>query len=89
MQRGWSIEAADTTDDRRLMLRFCQAALSFWSQRFAWRVWALTLLLLLILAAQLWTQYLLSYWNRDFFNALENKNSALLLHQTIVLLLLS
>jgi putative ATP-binding cassette transporter len=86
MLERWSTEVAERTENRLLMQRFCKAAFGFWTQRFAWRVLTLTFLLLLIVAAQLGTQYLLSYWNRDFFNALEARDSAQLLRQTWILL---
>ena len=68
-----------------LLLRFWRGASGFWTQRSGWRVWLLTGLLLSVAAAQLATQYLLSYWNRDFFNALERKDGALLYQQMLLL----
>lgn len=78
-------ELQDRADNRVLLLRFWRGALCFWTQRFAWRVWSLTALLLALVAAQLATQYLLNYWNRDFFNALEQRDAALLYQETLLL----
>jgi vitamin B12/bleomycin/antimicrobial peptide transport system ATP-binding/permease protein len=89
MLQRWSTETLQRTEYRNLMLRFAQAASGFWRQRFAWREWALTVLLVSIIAAQLSMQYLLSYWNRDFFDALEQKDGAQLFRQTFELLLLA
>lgn len=44
----------------------------------------LSALLLSLVAIQLATQYLLNYWNRDFFNALELRDGALLYQQTLL-----
>lgn len=68
-----------------LLLRFWRSARRFWTQRAGWRVWFLSVLLLSLVAAQLMTQYLLNYWNRDFFNALEQKDMTLLYRMTLLL----
>jgi ABC-type uncharacterized transport system fused permease/ATPase subunit len=65
-------------DHRRLLRRFWQSASGFWSGRAAWRNWLLCISLVAIVVAQLATQYGLNYWNRDFFNALENRDGAAL-----------
>ena len=63
---------------QRLLSRFWQSASGFWKGRAAWGVWLLCASLLGIVVVQLLTQYWLNYWNRDFFNALEQKDGAAL-----------
>jgi len=65
---------------RRPLTRFWASALTFWTGRTAWKAWSLCALLLAIMAGQLVVQYLLNYWNRDFFDALEQRNAAALTH---------
>jgi len=42
--------------------------------------------LIAIVALQLYVQYQLNYWNRDFFNALERRDSVALQTQALLLL---
>jgi vitamin B12/bleomycin/antimicrobial peptide transport system ATP-binding/permease protein len=46
--------------------------------------WPLTIGLVVLAVAQLATQYRLNYWNRDFFNALEQRNAAQLWEQALI-----
>jgi putative ATP-binding cassette transporter len=46
----------------------------------------LTVALVAIAFAQLAIQYLLNYWNRDFFNALERRDGMLLWSEALVFL---
>jgi ABC-type uncharacterized transport system fused permease/ATPase subunit len=65
----------DTSKGRsRVLARFWRAASTFWSGRSALVAWNLTLLLVIIVLAQLLVQYLLNQWNRDFFDAVENRD---------------
>jgi putative ATP-binding cassette transporter len=61
-----------------LLRRFWRSASGFWSGPRKWRAWLLTLSLFAIAGMQLVTQYWLNFWNRDFFDALEQKNEAAL-----------
>jgi vitamin B12/bleomycin/antimicrobial peptide transport system ATP-binding/permease protein len=63
---------------QHLLRRFWRSASGFWTGQAAWRVWVLCASLFGIVVAQLLTQYWLNFWNRDFFNALEAKDSATL-----------
>ena len=63
---------------QRLLSRFWRSASGFWKGQSAWGIWLLCASLLGIVVAQLLTQYWLNYWNRDFFNALEQKDGAAL-----------
>ena len=73
-----SVETFSKPDQRRLLGRFWQSAFEYWRGPSSWRAWFLCALLLVIVVAQLLTQYALNYWNRDFFDALEQKNAAAL-----------
>jgi len=62
-------------NERRLIWRFWQSASGFWRGPSAWRVWLLTALLFIVVVLQLLVQFLLNYWNRDFFNAIQQKDT--------------
>ncbi|MBR1275909.1 SbmA/BacA-like family transporter [Bradyrhizobium sp. AUGA SZCCT0283] len=70
-------------DEGQLLSRFWQSASGFWKGRSAWRAWLLVVLLIATVLLQLWTQYGLNFWNRDFFNAVERKDAAELWMQTL------
>src|ERR1700693_1391198 len=59
----------------RLIYRFWHSASGFWRGPSAWRIWLLTALLITTVIAQLSILYWLNYWNRDFFNAIERKDT--------------
>jgi len=61
-----------------LLLLFWRFAAGFWRGSSARPAWILALLLMLTVALQLFVQYKLNFWSRDFFNAVEQKNGALL-----------
>jgi putative ATP-binding cassette transporter len=62
--------------ERRLIRRFWQSASGFWRGASAWPVWLLTALLFITVILQLLVQYWLNYWNRDFFNAIQQRDTA-------------
>ena len=69
---------------RDLSQRFWSAARQFWvgpSRRLAW---LLTIGNVLLVFLQLAAQFRLNVWNRDIFNALEQKDSAAVLHQALL-----
>lgn len=68
----------------RLLRRFWAAASGFWGGLYGWQAWLLCLALAAIVSAQLLTQYWLNFWNRDFFNALGQKNAAALWHNSLL-----
>jgi ABC-type uncharacterized transport system fused permease/ATPase subunit len=68
----------------RQLARFWKSASGYWKGKSAWRAWLLSTLLFAIVVAQLATQYWLNYWNRDFFNALEQKDAAALMRMTLL-----
>jgi vitamin B12/bleomycin/antimicrobial peptide transport system ATP-binding/permease protein len=76
---------ADRTSlGRSHLTRYWSSASGFWRRKSALTSWPLTIGLLLIGVFQLSVQYRLNYWNRDFFNALAQRDSAGLWHQAII-----
>ncbi len=69
--------------------RFWRSALGFWVDTGMWIPWALIGLLVICVVAQLLVQFRLNLWNRDFFNALEQRDSAVIREQTYLLPLLA
>jgi ABC-type uncharacterized transport system fused permease/ATPase subunit len=65
--------------------RFWRVASGFWSGARGWLPWTLIGLLTVGVVLQLLVQVRLNLWNRDFFNALEDRNGAAILHQTFLL----
>ena len=65
--------------------RFWRAAFGFWSGDGAWIPWALIGMLIVCVVLQLLVQYRLNLWNRDFFNALERRDTKDILEQTYLL----
>ena len=63
-------------DEGQLLSRFWQSASGFWKGRSAWRAWLLVVLLIATVLLQLWTQYGLNFWNRDFFDAIGRRDAA-------------
>jgi vitamin B12/bleomycin/antimicrobial peptide transport system ATP-binding/permease protein len=72
------------SDRGSLLLRFMSSAAGFWKGRSGRLSWPLSLALVAIALAQLTIQYLLNYWNRDFFNALERRDGALLWSEAVI-----
>ena len=64
--------------------RFWSSASGFWRGKSALSSWPLTIGLVVIGVSQLAVQYRLNYWNRDFFNALELRDSGRLWHQAVL-----
>ena len=73
-------------DERRLITRFWQSASGFWRGPQAWRAWLLIALLISTVLLQLLVQYRLNFWNRDFFNAIEQKNGTALWAEALIFL---
>ena len=66
------------------LFRFLSSAAGFWKGRSGRLSWPLSIALVAIALAQLTIQYLLNYWNRDFFNALERRDGALLWNEALL-----
>lgn len=71
-------------DQRRLLSRFWESASGFWRGRSAWRAWVLMAVMVTTVFLQLWAQYRLNFWNRDFFNAIGRKDGTELWRQAIL-----
>jgi ABC-type uncharacterized transport system fused permease/ATPase subunit len=65
--------------------RFWHSALGFWIGAGSWVPWTLIGLLVVCVVSQLMVQYRLNLWNRDFFNALEQRDGAGIRQQTYLL----
>lgn len=69
-------ETHPAPDEKELLSRFWQSASGFWRGRSAWRAWFLVAALIATVLLQLFTQYRLNFWNRDFFNAIGARDEA-------------
>ena len=63
---------------KALLVRFWRSANGFWHGPSRPLSWSLAALLVTTVALQLYIQYKLNYWSRDFFNAIEKKDEGLL-----------
>ena len=70
--------------DRARLVRFWRSAKGFWGGTSAMIAWPLTIGLVAIAVSQLFVQYRLNYWNRDFFNALARRDGDTLWGQVTV-----
>jgi putative ATP-binding cassette transporter len=66
--------------------RFWSGARGFWHGRHAAVAWGLMFLLLVCVILQVLVQYRLNLWNRDFFNALEYRDSREIWRQSYLLM---
>jgi vitamin B12/bleomycin/antimicrobial peptide transport system ATP-binding/permease protein len=73
-------------DQRTLWRRFWRSASGFWTAPATWPTWLLCSSLIVIVLLQLLVQYRLNYWNRDFFNALEERDPDALQAQALLFL---
>jgi len=81
------IMAEERTDDlHEEWSRFWASASGFWRGPPAWRMWLLLAVLVGIVVTQLYLQFRLNFWNRDFFDALERRDSNLLRIQVLLLI---
>src|SRR3954471_3980772 len=64
---------------------FWRTARGFWSAPNSWKVaWLMTVCLIALVLGQLFFQYQLNVWNRTIFDALEKKDSAVVLNQALL-----
>ncbi|MBX9945299.1 MAG: ABC transporter [Reyranella sp.] len=86
----WTKPVADATAPspvgREPLGRFWRSARGLWRGQAAFVAWGLVVLLAICVVLQVLVQYRLNLWNRDFFNALEFRNSAEIWRQTFLLL---
>lgn len=79
--------AEQRTDDlNEEWARFWVSASGFWRAPRAWPLWLLVAALVGIVVAQLYVQFRFNYWNRDFFDGLEQRNAGLLQAQVLLLI---
>jgi ABC-type uncharacterized transport system fused permease/ATPase subunit len=74
-----------SADTHQEWSRFWESASGFWRGLPAWRVWLLGAGLIGIVILQLYVQFRLNYWNRDFFDALEGRDPSRLQAQALLL----
>jgi putative ATP-binding cassette transporter len=72
----------DSQAKKALVRRFWRSALHFWSGEQRSIAWLMTGCLIVLVVLQLLVQYRLNVWNRDLFNALEKRDSAIVLYQS-------
>ncbi len=71
---------------RKQWHRFWESASGFWLSSASWRIWLLSALLVSVVVLQLYVQFRLNYWNRDFFNALGSRNPEGLKSEVLLLI---
>jgi putative ATP-binding cassette transporter len=81
-----SLKTALLPEQKLLYSRFWRSASGFWRGPLAWPSWLLCGSLIVIVLAQLLVQYRLNYWNRDFFDAIGQKNAEALKFQALLFL---
>ncbi len=74
----------DRQQQKALVRRFWSSARQFWTGDQRRVAWLMTGSLLALVVAQLVVQYRLNVWNRDIFDALEKKDSAIVLYQSML-----
>jgi vitamin B12/bleomycin/antimicrobial peptide transport system ATP-binding/permease protein len=65
----------DISEGRSPFVRFWACASGFWRRKSAAVSWPLTIGMAMLTLVQIFIQYRLNYWNRDFFNALERRDA--------------
>lgn len=78
--------AEKSADPHQEWFRFWESASGFWRGLPAWRTWLLSAALVVIVILQLYVQFRFNYWNRDFFNALENRDPSRLRVEALLLI---
>jgi putative ATP-binding cassette transporter len=69
---------------RSLLRRFWRTGREYWTGRRRTFAWALTAALLVIVVGQVYVQYRINVWNRQIFDALEQRNAGEVLFQAMV-----
>jgi putative ATP-binding cassette transporter len=81
-----TLDHETATKRRRLFFRFWRSASGFWRGPSAWPVRALTISLVILIVVQIVVQYRLNFWNRDFFDSLQQRNANALWRQALLFL---
>ena len=69
---------------RLLVRRFWTSACGFWGKDGGRGAWILMVALLALIALQIFVQYRINVWNRAIFDALQNRDSAAVLFQSVI-----
>src|SRR3954447_20856372 len=78
-------DVSDKTKPKPLVRVFWRAARGFWSASNSRKItWLMTASLIALVIGQLIFQYQLNVWNRTIFDALEKKDSAVVLDQALI-----
>jgi vitamin B12/bleomycin/antimicrobial peptide transport system ATP-binding/permease protein len=79
-------ESAPRFAQKQLYARFWRFASGFWNESPSWVVRSLTISLIILVAVQLIVQYRLNLWNRDFFDALQQRSGSGLWKEALLFL---
>jgi len=71
---------------KQLYARFWRFASGFWNEPPSWAVRSLTISLIILIVVQLIVQYRLNLWNRDFFDALQQRSGNALWKEALLFL---
>lgn len=85
MGQPMTVDDEATAVGAKPLRRFWHSALGFWVGAGNWVPWTLMGLLVVCVVSQLLVQYRLNLWNRDFFNALEQRDGVGIRQQTYLL----
>jgi vitamin B12/bleomycin/antimicrobial peptide transport system ATP-binding/permease protein len=85
---AWGAMTADSEQKSRqyLLARFWEAALGFWRNGGARGAWVLTIVILAITLLNLVLQYRFNVWHRAMFDAIDRRDGAGVMHQTVIFL---
>jgi putative ATP-binding cassette transporter len=77
-------DAKRTKYQRALMRRFWRSATGFWTGDHKRMAWLMSGVLVALIAGQIATSYRINLWNREIFDALEKRESASVLRQSML-----
>jgi putative ATP-binding cassette transporter len=75
---------SDAQVRKALVRRFWRTALGFWKGNQRRVAWLMTISLIILVLLHLLVQYRLNVWNRELFDALEKKDGAAVLYQSVL-----
>ena len=77
-------QTPDPKLQKALVRRFWRSAKGFWTGNQRRIAWIMTISLIALVVAQLAISYRINVWNREIFDALEKKDSAAVIHQSLL-----
>jgi vitamin B12/bleomycin/antimicrobial peptide transport system ATP-binding/permease protein len=83
---GVATEGGEQQSRQYLLARFWEAALGFWRTGGPRGAWLLTAVVLAIILVNLALQYRLNVWHRAMFDAIDGRDGARVMHQTVIFL---